>query len=118
MSAKNYRSLLKWVVTVLIAVLAAGGLYAYFTEDGSGVPLGPASLIGWAIPLAGVFVIVAISWFLLLREQYASRGTEIGYVSCASCGQSVGREWRICPYCGSRPGGSSGSAEDTGRDPA
>lgn len=103
MSAENYRSLLKWTVALLLALLVAGVAFVYVTEGTLGIAFGPRTLFGWAIPLGVLFVVIAISWFLLAQDHHESRDARsASYVNCASCGQAILREWRMCPYCGTR----------------
>lgn len=51
-------------------------------------------------PLVLLFVIVAITWFLIVHDSNTSDDDNSRYVSCWSCGHSIMSEWRLCPYCG------------------
>ena len=50
------------LAVLVAAVLAVGGLAAYLVDAIEGPVIGPTSLFGWAIPLAGVFVVLANAW--------------------------------------------------------
>jgi len=102
MTAETHRKLLRWMVGGLIALLTAGGLLAYFAQEAMGSALGPGSLLGWVIPLGAVFVVIAVSWFLLAKQDPGAHDAGISYVACPSCGQTLVREWRMCPYCGAQ----------------
>ena len=99
MDERHYKKRLISVVTVLGAVLAVGLLFVTFSSAGRDLVGGPGSIMGWAVPLAGLFVIAAITWLLILSDSNVP-DDEARYVACWSCGHSVMNEWRLCPYCG------------------
>lgn len=101
MSPDKYRAVLKWMIGLLVSVLAGGVVFAYLNRQTTGEALGAGSLLGWAVPLGVLFIIVAVSWFLLSQD-HPDLSAETSYVVCPSCGQAVLREWRMCPYCGER----------------
>jgi len=98
--------MLRWLVGTLVALLAVGLVFVYFSEGFLGPMMGPGTLVGWAIPLCTVFVVVAISWFLLARATGSSNEEDPAEVACPSCGAANLREWRMCPYCGARSASS------------
>ena len=61
-----------------------------------------SSTVGWMVPVASVAVIAAASWALLAQATREDEDDPSLYVACDSCGHAVFREWRLCPYCGSR----------------
>jgi hypothetical protein len=84
--------------------------------SGSGTDGGPASGVGWTIPIASVFVIIGVTWLLLSQSPRDHAGESDLYAPCPTCGHSVLRDWRLCPYCGAmldRPdaAGTSGTPE-------
>jgi hypothetical protein len=104
-----------------LAVLLVAGLIAVASDpDRAAWVGGPGSLFGWAVPLTALFVIVAVTWLLLARESGDDdKGADI-YVTCDSCGHSILKDWRLCPYCGARlaewnPGGRPSSDGDPQR---
>jgi ribosomal protein L32 len=60
---------------------------------------GPDLFVGLLV--FGVLAVAAVSWFALTRKSAHREDTE-SYVECASCGRSILRDWRLCPYCGVR----------------
>jgi DNA-directed RNA polymerase subunit RPC12/RpoP len=61
----------------------------------------PSSDMLIAIPVLLVLVGGAAAWFLLTRS-VANGADEDPYVACGVCSSPILREWRLCPYCGSR----------------
>ncbi|MDO8963118.1 MAG: zinc ribbon domain-containing protein [Coriobacteriia bacterium] len=59
-----------------------------------------ASPVGWTIPLASLFIIVGVTWLLLSQTPKDAHRDSTDYAPCDSCGRSVLRDWRLCPYCG------------------
>jgi hypothetical protein len=96
----HYRKRLISFVSVLGAVLAAGLLFVTFSPSGREIIGGPGSIMGWALPVAGLFTIAAITWLLLMGDKRVD-DDPARYEACWSCGHSIMSEWRLCPYCGS-----------------
>jgi hypothetical protein len=103
MSPEKYRALLKWMIGLFLSALVAGVVYAYLNRQTMGDTLGTAALLGWVVPLGVLFVIVAVSWFLLAQDR-PEQAAESVYVICPVCGKAILRDWRMCPYCGERAG--------------
>jgi zinc ribbon protein len=99
MDDRHYRKRLISFVGVLGAVLAVGLLVVTISPVGRAMIGGPGSILGWAVPLASLFTIAAITWLLILGNQPEDEDAT-RYVSCWSCGHSVMSEWRLCPFCG------------------
>lgn len=99
MDDRHYRKRLISFVVALAAILAAGFLLVTFLPAGRDMIGGPGSIMGWAVPLAGLFIIAAITWLLILNDSH-HEDDHARYVPCWSCGHSVMGEWRLCPYCG------------------
>jgi hypothetical protein len=112
MDESHYRRRLKSVVGVLSGVLAVGLLAVTIVPGWRELIGGPGSMMGWAVPLVSIFVIVAITWFLIMRDSHDTPDDVARFVSCWSCARSIQSEWRLCPYCGaelrawSSPGGT------------
>jgi hypothetical protein len=93
----------QFVLTILgaaagIVLLLGFFLLAYNAQSLGGATA--ASPFGWTVPLASLFVIVGVTW-LLLSQTPKDPGTGPWlYAPCPSCGRSVMRDWRLCPYCG------------------
>jgi hypothetical protein len=112
MTGERYRKNLVSLVGVLAGLLAIGLFIVTVYDGGREAVGGPGSLFGWGVPLVALFVIVAVTWFLLARDKPDDTDDEDLYVTCDSCGHSILREWRLCPYCGAQlrewnPGGRS-----------
>lgn len=101
MSPEKYRALLKWMIGLFLSALVVGVVYAYLNRQTMGDALGAGALLGWVVPLGVLFVIVAVSWFLLAQDT-PEPGTDSAYVLCPACGKAILRDWRMCPYCGER----------------
>lgn len=61
---------------------------------------GPTSFLGWAVPLTLLFLVVAITWFVIALDAKDVPDESAHYVACWSCGHSIQTEWRMCPFCG------------------
>ena len=96
----HYRKRLISFVGLLAGALAIGFLVVTLAPAGRALIGGPGSMLGWALPLVSLFVIVAITWFLIARDSRDTPDDVARYVSCWSCGHSIQSEWRLCPYCG------------------
>jgi hypothetical protein len=91
------------VVGITSALLALAWLVAAFDTGGSSDPVSASSALVLAVPVVVLLVIAGLTWFLLKRDVDADAGSDAdSYVECASCGRSILREWRLCPYCGAR----------------
>jgi hypothetical protein len=112
MDDRHYKKRLVAVVIVLSAVMVAGGLFVTFSSFGRDLIGGPGSIMGWAVPLAGLFVITAITWLLILGDSHV-HDDQARYVPCWSCGHSVMHEWRLCPFCGAELRAWSSAAEES-----
>jgi hypothetical protein len=99
MDDRHYKKRLTTAVVVLGSILAAGLVFVSLSDDGRAFIGGPGSVMGWAVPLAGLFTIAAITWLLILSDSHAG-DDHPRRVACWSCGHSVMSEWRLCPYCG------------------
>lgn len=99
MDDRHYRKRLISVVGVLAGVLAIGLLVATFIPAVRDLIGGPGTVMGWVVPLVSIFAIVAITWFLIVRDVQTT-DDDTGSASCWSCGHVIMNEWRICPYCG------------------
>jgi hypothetical protein len=99
MDEGHYRKRLISIVGVLGSFLALGFLVVSVFPAGREIIGGPGSIMGWALPLAGLFTIAAITWFMILKDTRTD-GDGASYISCWSCSHSVMSEWRLCPYCG------------------
>ncbi len=95
----HYRKRLITTVGVLAGVLAVGLLFVTLSSFGRDLVGGPGSMMGWAVPLVGLFIIAAITWLLILEDTH-SDADPAQRVSCWACGHSIMSEWRLCPYCG------------------
>jgi uncharacterized membrane protein len=102
MTSEKYRKNLVSLVGVLAGLLVIGLVIVTLADGGHRVVGGPGSLFGWAVPLVALFIIVAVTWFLLVRDSRDSTEDDDMYVTCASCGHSILAEWRLCPYCGAQ----------------
>jgi hypothetical protein len=100
MDDRHYRKRLVSFVGALAGVLAVGFLAATFAPGWREVIGGPGSLMGWVAPVVSLFVIVAITWFLILRDSHDASDDSSRYVKCWSCEHAIQSEWRLCPYCG------------------
>lgn len=100
MDEGHYRRRLISFVSLVAGALAIGLLFVTVAPAGRALIGGPGSLLGWAVPLVSLFVIVAITWFLIVRDSHDAPDDIAQYVSCWSCGHSIHSEWRLCPYCG------------------
>jgi len=89
------------VLTIASALLALTWLVAAFDTGGSSDPVSASSALVLAVPVVVLLVIGGLTWFLLTRDVEADSDAE-SYVECPSCGRSILREWRLCPYCGAR----------------
>jgi hypothetical protein len=112
MTGEKYRKQLVRLVGVLASLLVGGLLFVTLLDSGHQIVGGPGSMLGWALPLVALFIIIAVTWLLLAREAREKRDDAEFYELCDSCGHSVLREWRMCPYCGTQrrdwnPGGRS-----------
>jgi len=87
-------------VAVVAVILAAGFLFVTMSPSGWALVGGPATLLGWAVPLVSLFVVVAVTWFVIVRDAHDALDEGAHYVLCASCGHSIQSEWRMCPFCG------------------
>lgn len=86
------------VFGVSSAALCVLGLYGQAT----GLPgLVFDYLAGWAVPLSSVMVICGVGWLLLSQSPRAPHSSGSDSIPCPSCGRTVMRDWRMCPYCGS-----------------
>ena len=91
------------VVAIASALLVLTWLVAAFDTSGSSDPVSVSSALVLAVPVVVLLVIAGLTWFLLKRDGDADAGSDAdSYVECASCGRSILREWRLCPYCGAR----------------
>jgi hypothetical protein len=99
MDDRHYKKRLISIVSVLGAALAVGLMFVTFSSVGRELIGGPGSIMGWAVPLASLFIIAAITWLLILGDTHV-HDDRARYVPCWSCGQSIMHEWRLCPYCG------------------
>jgi len=89
------------VAGVVSALLALAWVVAAFDAGGPSDPASASSALVLAIPVVVLLVIAGLTWFLLARD--ADEGSDAEpYVECPSCGRSILREWRLCPYCGAR----------------
>lgn len=100
MDDRHYRKRLISIVGTLAGVLAVGLLVVTIVPSGRHVVGGPGTIMGWTVPLVLLFVIVAITWFLIAHDSSAGDDDVARYISCWSCGHSIMSEWRLCPYCG------------------
>ena len=89
------------VVAIASALLVLAWLVAAFDTGGSSDPVSASSALVLAVPVVVLLVIGGLTWFLLTRDVEADGDAE-SYVECPSCGRSILREWRLCPYCGAR----------------
>ena len=89
------------VVAIASALLVLAWLVAAFDTSGSSDPVSASSALVLAVPVVVLLVIAGLTWFLLTRDVEADGDAE-SYVECPSCGRSILREWRLCPYCGAR----------------
>jgi hypothetical protein len=96
----HYRRRLGSVVGLIAGALAVGLLIASFSPSGRELIGQPGTLLGWGIPLVSLFVMVAITWFLIFRGSKEEPDDIARYVACRSCQRSIQSEWRLCPYCG------------------
>jgi len=108
------RTLLIRFIGALAGVLVAGLVFVTVSADLRRTVGGPGSIFGWAIPLVALFVIVAVTWLLLARDTYRPEDDETVYVNCETCGHSVLREWRLCPYCGAQLQEAQAAGESLG----
>jgi hypothetical protein len=95
----HYRKRLILFVGALAGVLVLGLLFVTVSPAGREMIGGPGSVLGWAVPLGGLFTIAAVTWLLILTDSNDDQQA-VRYVSCWSCGHSVMGEWRLCPFCG------------------
>jgi hypothetical protein len=112
MDDRHYKKRLISAVVVLGAILAIGLLLVTFIPAGRDLIGGPGSILGWAVPLAGLFIIAAITWLLILSDSHED-DDHARYVACWSCGHSVMNEWRLCPYCGAELRAWSPSSQES-----
>jgi hypothetical protein len=96
----HYRRRLISFVGLVAGVLALGLLIVSLAPAGREIIGGPGSLMGWAVPMVSLFVIVAITWFLIVRDSRDAPDDSGHHVSCWSCRRAIESEWRLCPYCG------------------
>jgi hypothetical protein len=96
---RGRRHLIMTVVAVAV-LLVVGFLFATLSPSGRAMVGGPTTLLGWAVPLVLLFVVVAATWFVIVRGSHDVPEDTARYVSCWSCGHSIQNEWRMCPYCG------------------
>ena len=101
------------------ALVALAWLVSAFDTEGTGVSSSGSSGPFVVIPLLLLLAIAGVTWFLLARDTQPD-ADPVPYVECSTCGRSILREWRLCPYCGSRISQSSAieSALSPRRDPA
>ena len=94
------------VRTVVAGVLVGAALlFLILLTDMLWAPawLEHSSAVGWALPLLCLVVILGVSWALLAQAGGTDdQGDPSLYVPCASCGRAIFRDWRLCPYCGTR----------------
>jgi hypothetical protein len=93
------RHLISTVAGVAV-ILAAGFLFVTMSPSGWALVGGPTTLLGWAVPLVSLFVVVAVTWFVIVRDARDAMDETAHYVLCPSCGHSIQNEWRMCPFCG------------------
>jgi hypothetical protein len=96
----HYRKRLTSFVGLVAGVLAVGLLVVTIAPSGRDFIGGPGSMMGWAVPLVALFVIIAITWFLIVRDSRSGPDDVAQRVTCWSCAHVVQSEWRLCPYCG------------------
>jgi ACR3 family arsenite efflux pump ArsB len=96
----HYRKRLTSFVGLVAGILAVGLLVVTIAPSGRDIIGGPGSLMGWAVPLVALFVIIAITWFLIVRDSRTESDDGAQRVTCWSCAHVVQSEWRLCPYCG------------------
>jgi rRNA maturation endonuclease Nob1 len=69
-----------------------------------------------------LFVVVSVTWFVIVRDARDVLDESAHYVTCGSCSHSIQSEWRMCPFCGSevRPAATEvrSSAGDAAPDAA
>jgi ribosomal protein L32 len=83
------------------ALAALAWLVAAFDGQGTATPSAGYSGALVLVPLALLLAIAGVTWFLLAKDAHAVSDPE-PCTECGSCGRSILREWRLCPYCGSR----------------
>jgi ribosomal protein L32 len=89
------------VLTIGSALLALTWLVAAFDTGGSSDPASASSVVILAVPVVVLLACAGLTWFVLARDADSGSDAE-SYVECGSCGRSILREWRLCPYCGVR----------------
>lgn len=87
--------------TVLGLATLAWFVGTFDTGTDASASLTPPSAVILIIPVVSLLLIVGVTWYLLTRGP-DDAGSAQSYVQCSVCGRSVLREWRLCPYCGSR----------------
>ena len=96
-----------------VAAMLLVGLTLVMLWPGAFAALGgPTSFLGWAVPLTLLFLVVAITWFVIATDSKDLSDESAHYVECWSCGHSIQTEWRMCPFCGAemRPATTTGAA--------
>jgi hypothetical protein len=81
------------VLAWALSVFNAGGRASAAAELPPGIALG--------IPVVVLVMIGVVTWLLLTGTGEHDEEGE-AYVDCGTCSRSILREWRLCPYCGSR----------------
>ena len=93
------------VVTVLASVAGISatvwGVRAFESQGASSMLPGLGSDVALLIPAATLVMIIAVAWLLLTKAAEHEQSPDL-YVECGSCNRTILREWRLCPYCGSR----------------
>jgi hypothetical protein len=86
------------------ALAALAWLVGAYDTGGQAVasPGGSPAPVAYVVPVIVLLSALGAAWYFLTRVARESSFDDAPRVDCDSCGRTILREWRLCPYCGAR----------------